>query len=134
MFHIDGKDHLIAKDPDLKDNEIRYIVANEDLYDILIQALVMAALKKCWKKLVENITKLLLMRLNNTIHYAKDVLEQELKKEAKMSLSSLLNLLVLVIGGKLIKSILDLCQTALISEFYNTNTIPQIFNFESFAM
>ena len=38
MFHIGGKDHLIAKDPDLKDNEIRYIGANKDLYDILRQS------------------------------------------------------------------------------------------------
>ena len=62
----------------------------------------MAASKKWWKKLVDNIKTLLFMRLNLTSHYLKDVLEQELKKEAKMLLSSLFNLLVLFIGGKLI--------------------------------
>ena len=34
LFHIGGKDHLIAKGEDVKD-EIKYIVANEELYDIL---------------------------------------------------------------------------------------------------
>ena len=34
LFHIGGKDHLIAKGDDVKD-EIKYIVANEDLFEIL---------------------------------------------------------------------------------------------------
>ena len=36
LFHIGGKDHLIAKGEDVKD-EIKYIVATEDLFEILKQ-------------------------------------------------------------------------------------------------